>query len=58
MKQDPAPLGYATGESIGGLADIADWAIDNPSDNIVGGKCTFKGRGAPVTKAASLVAAP
>lgn len=58
VKQDPAPPGYATGESIGGLADVADWSIDNPSDNIIGGKCTFKGRGAPVTKAASLLATP
>ena len=55
LKTDPAPPGYATGESIGGLADIADWSIDNPSDNIIGGKCSFKGRGVPVTRSASLV---
>ena len=56
LKVDPAPPGYATGESIGGLADIADWSIDNPSDNIISGKCSFKGRGTPVTLSASLVA--
>ena len=54
-KEDPAPPGYAKGESIEGLADIADWSIDNPSDNIISGKCSFKGRGVPITKAASLV---
>lgn len=54
-KVDPAPPGFITGESIEGLADITDWSIDNPSDNIVAGKCTFKGRGEPITNPPSLV---
>jgi hypothetical protein len=54
-KIDPAPPGFLTGETIEGLADITDWSIDNPSDNIVAGKCTFKGRGEPITIPPSLV---
>jgi hypothetical protein len=53
-KVDPAPPGFVTGETIEGLADITDWSVDNPSDNIVAGKCTFKGRGEPITNPPSL----
>jgi hypothetical protein len=54
-KVDPAPPGFVAGETIEGLADITDWSVDNPSDNIVSGKCTFKGRGEPITVPPSLV---
>jgi hypothetical protein len=49
-KVDPAPSGYTNGESIEGLCDVTDFTKSNPADGIITGKCTFKGRGAPVIK--------
>lgn len=46
-KEDPAPAGYTSGEVIEGLADVTDFSKSNPSDGIITGKCTFKGRGTP-----------
>lgn len=49
-KEDPAPNGYTKGETIAGVCDVTDFSKDNPADNILSGKCTFKGRGTPVLK--------
>lgn len=49
-KEDPAPAGYTKGEVIEGLCDVTDFSKSNPSDGIITGKCTFKGRGAPSQK--------
>ncbi len=46
-KLDPAPDGYTVGERIEGVCDVTDFSKTNPSDNIITGKCTFKGRGTP-----------
>ena len=46
-KEDPAPAGYTSGEIIEGLCDVTDFSKSNPSDGIITGKCTFKGRGTP-----------
>lgn len=46
-KIDPTPSGYTNGETIQGIADITDFSKENPSDGIITGSCTFKGRGAP-----------
>ncbi len=48
VKQDPVPAGYTNGESIQGLVQVADFQKQNPSDQIITGTLTFKGRGTPI----------
>lgn len=46
-KVDPAPDGYTIGELIQGVCDVTDFTKTNPSEGIITGKATFKGRGTP-----------
>lgn len=46
-KEDQAPSGFTNGESISGLVAVTDFSKTAPSDGIITGSVTFKGRGAP-----------